>query len=54
MKVIVKDKDKKYFEKSIYEVYKIKEDSKGYPHFLIYKGSEWVWISAKHFKPQEN
>ena len=37
----------------IFEVYEIKNDRCGYPNFLIYKDSQWKWMSAKHFKPCE-
>ena len=32
-------------------VYNIRNDSCGYPMFLIYQNNQWVWKSAKHFKP---
>ena len=34
-----------------YKIYDIVYDKTGYPHFLIYKDSEWVRMSAKHFRP---
>jgi hypothetical protein len=34
-----------------YQVYDIKYDSTGYPHFIIYKDRQWLRQSAKHFKP---
>lgn len=34
-----------------YNVYDITYDNAGYPHFLIYKGNQWVRMSAKHFRP---
>ena len=34
-----------------YTVYDITYDKAGYPHFLIYKGGQWVRMSAKHFRP---
>ena len=34
-----------------FKVYKIRNDAKGYPHFLIYKDNQWKWISAKFFQP---
>jgi hypothetical protein len=34
-----------------YVVYNVRDDSKGYPHFLIFTGIEWIWKSAKHFRP---
>ena len=33
------------------EVYSIRDDNNGYPTFLIYKEDQWLWISAKHFRP---
>lgn len=38
----------------IYTVYKIRDDNKGYPHFLIHEGNQWMYISAKHFVPCED
>lgn len=35
-----------------YTVYDVRVDKNGYPHFLIYKKDEWLWISAKHFRPK--
>lgn len=34
-----------------YTVYDITYDKAGYPHFLIYKDSQWLRISAKYFRP---
>lgn len=34
-----------------YKVYDITYDNTGYPHFLIYKDSQWVRMSAKYFRP---
>ena len=31
------------------EVYAVRDDKNGYPHFLIYDDGEWKYISAKHF-----
>lgn len=44
---MVFDKEKQ----KIYKVYAIRDDSKGYPHFLIYDNSQWLYVSAKHFRP---
>ena len=30
-------------------VYAVKNDKVGYPHFLIYEDSQWKYRSAKHF-----
>ena len=32
-------------------VFDVRNDSNGYPHFLVYEKGSWVWVSAKHFKP---
>lgn len=32
-------------------VYGVVKDSHGYPHFVIYTGTEWRTVSAKHFVP---
>lgn len=34
-----------------FEVYKVRDDAKGYPHFLIYENNQWVYRSAKYFEP---
>lgn len=34
-----------------YEIYDIRYDKSGYPHFLIYREKQWRIISAKHFTP---
>jgi len=34
-----------------YLVFQVKNDKAGYPHFLIYKDNQWIWKSAKCFKP---
>ena len=40
---------------NIYKVYSIRNDTKtGYPQFLIYKNNQWLWRSAKYFKPTIN
>lgn len=45
MNVINKDNNKQY------NVYDITYDKAGYPHFLIYKDSQWLRMSAKYFRP---
>ena len=35
------------------EVYDIKRDSNGYPHFLVYKDGQWVYHTAKIFEPYD-
>ena len=35
----------------VYNVYDIKYDKCGYPHFVIYKKGQWQIKSAKYFKP---
>lgn len=48
MNFVVMDKEN-YVE---YDVYWVKNDKNGYPHFLIfnyYGRNEWDWISAKRF-----
>ena len=34
-----------------FEVYAIRDDKNGYPHFLIYEDGEWKYVSAKYFAP---
>lgn len=34
-----------------YEVYDVSYDHNGFPKFLIFKGKQWVRLSAKHFIP---
>lgn len=46
---MIKVADKKTNE--ILEVYDIKYDKNGYPHFLIYKNGQWLVKSAKNYKP---
>lgn len=38
-------------ERKIYEVYNVRDDKNGYPHFLIYTDKEWKYVSAKNYKP---
>lgn len=33
------------------DVYAIRDDKKGYPHFLIYINRQWIYKSAKYFEP---
>lgn len=33
------------------DVYDVRYDSSGYPHFLIYQNEQWLQVSAKHFRP---
>ena len=35
-------------ETTIYSV----RNKNGYPMFLLYEHGQWLWRSAKHFKPQ--
>lgn len=37
----------------IYTVYHIRDNHNGYPHFLIYFNNQWLYVSAKYFKPIE-
>lgn len=32
-------------------VYDIKRNNNGYPHFLVYKDGQWVYLTAKLFEP---
>lgn len=34
----------------IFTVYDVVQ-SKGYAHFLIYEDGQWIYCSAKHFRP---
>lgn len=36
---------------SFVKVYDIKTDKSGYPKFLIYDNGQWLWKSAKHYRP---
>lgn len=38
----------------VFDVYAIRDDKTGYPHFLIYKVNAWVYVSAKHFIPYKS
>lgn len=33
------------------KVYDVRNDSNGFPNFLIYKNGQWKYMSAKHFAP---
>lgn len=37
----------------LYKVWSIRNDSTGFPHFLIYDTGAWKWQSAKYFTPIE-
>lgn len=42
--------DEKY-----HEIYNVRDDSSGYPHFLVYMDNEeWKYISAKYFIPKKD
>ena len=45
LKVIEKETEE------VYNVYDIKYDKCGYPHFVVYKNGQWQIKSAKYFKP---
>ena len=38
-------------DKKTYEVYDVSYDHSGYPKFLIFKGRQWIRLSANHFIP---
>jgi len=38
-------------DNKIHKVYKIRHDSVGYPHFLIYVDNMWVWVNGKNIRP---
>lgn len=38
----------------VFDVYAVRDDKTGYPHFLIYKVNAWVYVSAKHFIPYKS
>lgn len=37
--------------KKLVDIYDIKRDKNGYPHFLVYKDGQWVYLTAKLFEP---
>ena len=41
------DKENRIFVK----VYNVRNDSNGFPNFLIYRNKQWKYVSAKHFAP---
>lgn len=34
-----------------FDVYNVRDNKNGYPHFLVYMHYQWKYISAKKFKP---
>lgn len=38
-------------DNKIHKVYKVRNDSVGYPHFLIFMDNAWFWLNGKHIKP---
>lgn len=42
---------KRKIDGRIFEVYRIRDDDKGYPHALIYEDRQWKYVSMKHFTP---
>lgn len=34
---------------AIVNVYAVRDDKAGYPHFLVYENNEWKYVKAKHF-----
>jgi hypothetical protein len=38
---------------NVYTVYNVRDNKSGYPHFLLYIGRQWRYISAKYFIPIE-
>lgn len=49
MNELLKVRSKK--DSIVVPVYAIRDDKKGYPHFLIYTDGQWKYESAKHFEP---
>lgn len=37
--------------KKLVDVYDVRRDKNGYPHFLVYKDGQWVYLTAKLFEP---
>jgi hypothetical protein len=38
-------------DNKIHKVYKVRNDSVGYPHFLIYVNNVWLWVTGKNIQP---
>ena len=38
-------------DNKIHKVYKVRNDSVGYPHFLIYVNNVWLWVTGKTMRP---
>lgn len=38
--------------KKLVDVYDVKRDTNGYPHFLVYKDGKWMYMAAKLFEPE--
>lgn len=38
-------------DNKIHKVYKVRNDSVGYPHFLIYVKNVWLWVTGKDIQP---
>lgn len=36
-------------DEQYYDVYNVRDDKNGYPHFLIYINGQWIYKSAKLF-----
>ena len=32
-------------------VYHVRDDKRGFPHFLVHRDNQWKYISAKYFEP---
>lgn len=37
------------YDYEVAEVFAVRDDKNGYPHFLIYENGEWKYKSAKYF-----
>ena len=37
--------------KKLIDVYDVRRDKNGYPHFLVYKDGQWMYLTAKLFEP---
>lgn len=42
--------DKNNLDKEL-DVYNVRNDKHGYPHFLVYEDKQWKYKSAKYFVP---